>query len=67
MRSNEYIYGEGVEVPEVPAEVIMRRLEALDEHLDELMKVHYMDRDPHRIEAVLKAKDFWRRFLKEQD
>ena len=60
MKTNKYLYGEGTEVEELPADIIMRRVEILEEHLKELYAVHYMDRDDERIRAVDKALKFWR-------
>lgn len=56
--SNEYLYGTD-EVPEIPADVIMRRLELLEDHLGELYEVHYMQRDQKKIRAIEKAIKFW--------
>ena len=49
MKTNKYLYGEDAEVEELPADIIMRRVEILEEHLKELYTVHYMDRDYERI------------------
>jgi len=59
MKSNEYLYGEDVEVPSIPEDVVMRRLEALKEHLAELLDHSYYTRDTKRVGSVLKAIDFW--------
>jgi len=59
LKSNSYLYGDDTEVPEIPAEVIMRRVELLDEHLFELLKVSYKTRDNARVRAVIKARTFW--------
>ncbi len=59
MKTNKYLYGEDAEVEELPADIIMRRVEILEEHLTELYTVHYMDRDYERIRAVDKALKFW--------
>ena len=60
--SNDYLYGEGVDVPDIDSYVIMRRIELLKEHLEDLIEVYYMDRDTERIRAVVKAIDFWTSF-----
>ena len=60
MHDNEYLYGTD-DVPTIPADVIMRRIELLDEQLSDLYEVKYMDRDEKRIRAVRKALDFWER------
>ncbi len=54
-----YLYGEGVNVPQVPAEVVMRRVELLDEHLTELYEPDMLLRNGKRINDVIKAKNFW--------
>lgn len=58
-KSNEYLYGEDIEVPELPQEFVMRRVELLNEHLTELLEVHYDSRDGKRCNDVMKAIDFW--------
>ena len=55
----EYLYGENVEVPDIPAEVILRRIELLDNHLEKLLEVHSLERDGARCNAVIRAKNFW--------
>ena len=59
MKTNSYLYGEGVEVPEIDSYVIVRRIELLKEHLDDLMEEHYLERDTEKVRAILKAIDFW--------
>lgn len=59
MLTNEYLYGEGVEVPPLDNYAIMRRLELLKEHLGELLSVDYRKRDFDRVRAVNKAITFW--------
>ena len=54
-----YLYGEGVKTPEIPKEVITGRLKPLNDHLKELLAIHFMDRDNSRVTAVLKAIEFW--------
>jgi len=57
--SNAYLYGEDIEVPEIPADIIARRLAALADNLEELLNHSYYDRDQARVNAVLKAIKFW--------
>jgi len=57
--TNEYLYGEEVEVPDIPAEIIMRRIEALKENLAELLEHSFYTRDGNRCNAVIKAIKFW--------
>ena len=59
MQTVEYLYGEGAEVPDIPAEVIARRLEILKEHLSKLLDHSYHTRDGNRVNDVLKAIKFW--------
>ncbi len=63
--SNEYLYGEDVEVPALDSEVVMRRIALLEDHLEELYKPHYSKRDESRIRSVTKAADYWRDMQKE--
>ena len=58
MHNNNYLYGED-EVPEIPAEIIVRRVEILEENMRELLKEHYTVRDFERCNAIRKAIDFW--------
>ena len=63
--SNEYLYGEDVEVPALDAEVVMRRIELLKENREELYELHYTKRDEMRIRAIVKAINYWERMQKE--
>ena len=57
--SNDYLYGEGVEIPDIPADVIARRLAALSDNLEEILNHSYYTRDQTRVNAILKALKFW--------
>lgn len=59
MHTDEWLYGQDVVVPEIPAYVITRRIELLKEHLEELLEVPYKKREFERVRDVLKALDFW--------
>jgi len=59
MKTNSYLYGKDIEVPAIPEEIIVRRVEALKENLEELMDVPYLQRDGARVRAVVKAIHFW--------
>lgn len=59
MRSNDYLYGEGVVVLPVPPEVANKRIELLRANLRRLMDVHFSERDVQRINAVCKAIEYW--------
>jgi len=39
--TNEYLYGKDIDVPEIPEDIIMRRIELLKEHLEELLEHSY--------------------------
>lgn len=58
MKDNLYLYNTD-DVPVIPAHVIMRRIELLDEHLGELLEVPYMQRDLKKIRDVERAIKFW--------
>ena len=64
-KTNEYLYGKDVEVPLLDAEVVMRRIELLEDHLEELYKPHYSERDETHIRSVVKAIGYWRDMQKE--
>jgi len=66
MKNNERLYGEGIEVPEIPEEIIMRRVELLNDHLSELISIDYMDRETRRIDEVLNAVNFWLKINKKE-
>jgi len=59
MKNNSYLYGEDVEVPEIPEYVIMRRVELLKDNLESLYKLSYLERDTERIREVNNAIHFW--------
>ena len=59
MTKHEYLYGKDAEVPSIPADIIMRRVELLNDHLEELLDVPFYKRDGKRVNAVIKAKEFW--------
>ena len=59
MKTNKYLYGENIEVPELDAYVIARRIELLEDNLAEILMDDYMTRDLARIRAIEKAKSFW--------
>ena len=59
MKGNIYLYGEDTEVPIIPAEITMRRVEMLKDNLAELLEHSYHTRDGVRVNSVLKAIKFW--------
>ncbi len=66
IKGNNYLYGADVDVPVIPADVIMRRIELLNDNLQELMSVSYVIRDTHRCNAIIKAISFWRSIQDEE-
>ena len=62
MKTNAYLYGENVEVEEIPAEVILSRVTPLQEHFDELSNIPFDQRAYPQIvqmNEVSRAIDFW--------
>jgi len=59
MDDNTYLYGKEVEVPEIPADIIMRRVELLNDTLTDLLSEPLLERDTLKINRVLKAITFW--------
>ena len=59
MKSNEYLYGEDAEVPEIPAEIKMRRVEILKEQLEIELDKHYGKRNQKRVRDIMNAIEFW--------
>ena len=64
-KTNEYLYGKDVEVPLLDSEVVMRRIELLKEHREELYKPHYSKRDEAHIRDVSNAISHWENMQKE--
>ncbi len=54
-----YLYGLDSEVEPIPAEIVCRRVELIDDVLDEIQDQHYLVRDTARMNSCLKAKSFW--------
>jgi hypothetical protein len=59
MKTNNYLYGDEVSIPEIPQAVIDERISLLKSHLALLLCVDYRERDQERYNAVLKAIRFW--------
>ena len=69
MQKDSYLYGEDVEVPEIPSEIVMRRVELLKDHLAEKLEHSYHTRtseDSIQINKILKAIDFWEHINREE-
>lgn len=61
----EYLYGEGVDVEPIPEHVVMRRIEALKEHLDNLLEHSCYTRDTRRCNEVFAAIKWWQNLDKD--
>ncbi len=59
MKTKEYLYGIDAEIPDIPAEIIVRRVETLNEQLAEELDKSYFTRDNARVYAIASAIDFW--------
>ena len=59
MKDNSYLYGDNVEVPTIPQDIIDKRVELLKAHLEKLLNHSYYTRDTTRVNKVIKAIDFW--------
>jgi hypothetical protein len=59
LTQEEYLYGVGVDVPSIPEAIILKRIELLDKHIGSIFEVPFMERDNERLNAVIKAKNFW--------
>jgi len=57
----EYLYGVDVTPTPIPSEIIVRRIELLQEHLAELLDTHPLQRDGARANAVIAAIEWWQR------
>ncbi len=57
--SNEYLYGEGVQVPSLDTKAILERIKLLEDNVSKLLEEDYMTRDLDRIRAIDKAIKFW--------
>ena len=66
MKANSYLYGDSVEVPPIPKEVVEARLKALSEHLTKLLDVHWSLRDSVRCNDIMKAQSFWQNINKKE-
>ena len=56
---NVYLYGEVIP-PQIPQEIITKRIEILNINLHKLLNENYKDRDYQRIDAIMKAIKFWK-------
>ncbi len=59
MKNNAYLYGEGVEVPQLDIHMVVRRLELLVENREALYEVNYKHRDNAKIRDINEAIKFW--------
>ncbi len=62
MKTSAYLYGEDVEVEEIPAEVILSRTVPLEEHFSEMLDIPVEQRTYEQIvqmSEIAKAIKFW--------
>jgi len=59
LSQQEYLYGEDAEVIIIPEEIIMRKVEELSDHLEELLEHSWNIRDSDRCNAIFKDLQFW--------
>jgi len=59
LTQKDYLYGIDAEIAPIPAEFICRRIEALKEHLAELLDVPHLQRCGSRCNAIIKSIEFW--------
>lgn len=55
----EYLYGIGCEIEPIPAEITVRRVELIDDVIEEIQNQNYLERDMARMNSCLKAKKHW--------
>ena len=59
MLTNEYLYGEDIDIPPLDIVVLQQRIELLKTNLSILLDHSYHIRDNKRVSDVLKAIDFY--------
>lgn len=67
LNKQEYLYGQNIIVPLVPIEVANERIRLLNKNLNQLLEVNYRERDNIRVNAVMKAIDFWKDLSRGKD
>ena len=65
MKTNHFLYGKDVEIPDIPEDIVMRRVELLKEHQDILLAVDPMERETYRLHSVGKAISYWQNINKD--
>ena len=65
-KTNEYLYGEGVEVPLIPQEIVEARVIALQKHLSKLLDHSYYTRNGKRCNDIIHAISFWENINKKE-
>ena len=58
VKTTEFLYGDETP-PDIPEDIIMRRIEILKEHQDILLAVDPMERETYRLHSVSKAISYW--------
>ena len=64
MLTNEFLYGSEAP-PDIPADIVARRVELLKEHQDILLAVDPMKRETYRLHSVSKAISYWQNINKD--
>ncbi len=59
MQTKEYLYGEGVSVPDIPKEVVDTRVALLRANLERLLEHSFHTRDTRRCTEIFGAISFW--------
>lgn len=63
MKSNFYLYCTN-NVPDIPQDIIDKRIELLEIHLAKLLTENWLTRDGERVNAVCRAIEFWKNINK---
>ena len=61
INKHETLYGDVV-FDKIPAHYADERIEVLSSRIDELLKVHWLERDSKLLNQLLKAKEWWQEF-----
>lgn len=59
MKTNGWLYGEGVGVPPIPKEIAQERIDLLKINLEKQVNLNFMDRETQQINDILKAIKYW--------
>lgn len=59
MKTNGWLYGEGVEVPPIPKGIAQERIDLLKINLEKQVNLNFMERETQQINDILKAIKYW--------